>query len=95
MSGHSQIETVRALLAQTLGAGTRVAALDADARLLGALPELDSMSIVHLLAAIEAHYGFSVDDDELDADAFATLGALAAFIEAKLAAADRSKADRT
>ena len=59
--------------------------LNADSPLLGAIPELDSMAVVNLITALEQHFGITVDDDEISADTFATLGSLAAFVAHKLA----------
>ena len=78
-------QEVRNILGQTLQLGQRADQLDAASPLLGALPELDSMAVVTILTAIEEHFGFSVDDDEISADTFATLGTLTAFVEQKLA----------
>ena len=79
------LEEVRGLLAHALQLGGRSAELQADTALLGNLPELDSMAVVHVLAAIEEHFGISIDDDEVSADTFATFGGLADFVETKLA----------
>jgi acyl carrier protein len=79
------LEEVRGLLAHALQLGGRSAELQADTALLGNLPELDSMAVVHVLAAIEEHFGISIDDDEVSADTFATFGGLADFVESKLA----------
>jgi acyl carrier protein len=53
--------------------------------LLGAIPELDSMAVVSLITALEEQFGIAVDDDEIGAATFETLGSLAAFVEQKLA----------
>ena len=79
-------QAVRNILGQTLQLGARVERLDATSPLLGAIPELDSMAVVTILTAIEEHFGFSVDDDEISADTFATLGTLIDFVEQKLGA---------
>ena len=80
------VESVRALLGHTLQLGDRSAELQRGTALLGNLPELDSMAVVHVLAAIEEHFGITVEDDEVSADTFATFGGLADFVESKLAA---------
>jgi acyl carrier protein len=54
--------------------------------LLGAIPEFDSMAVVSLITALEDRFGITVDDDDIDGDTFATVGALADFVDAKLAA---------
>jgi acyl carrier protein len=60
-------------------------ALEAGTPLLGALPELDSMAVVNLITALEDHFGIAVEDDEISADTFETVGSLAAFVAHKLA----------
>ncbi len=77
-------QEVRNILAQSLQLGSRADRLTADSPLLGAIPELDSMAVVMILTAMEEHFGFTVDDDEISADTFATLGTLTAFVEQKL-----------
>jgi len=58
--------------------------LTMESPLLGAMPEFDSMAVVSVLTALEDHYGFFIDDDEIDADVFQTLGTLVKFVEQKL-----------
>jgi acyl carrier protein len=77
-------QEVKSILAQTLQLGPRAEALGEDSPLLGALPELDSMAVVTILTAMEEYFGFHVDDDEISADTFATLGTLTRFVEHKL-----------
>jgi acyl carrier protein len=81
----SVIQDLKDILAETLQLGTRVETLTADSRVLGSMPEFDSMAVMAVIAAIEQHFGFQVDDDEISADIFATLGTMAAFIDKKLA----------
>jgi acyl carrier protein len=78
------ISVVKGLLAHTLQIGQRADAYTADSPLLGAIPELDSMAVVNLITAMEEQYGFVVHDDEINAEAFATLGSLASFVDQKL-----------
>ena len=80
----STLQEVKNILAQSLQLGPRADGLTADSPLLGALPELDSMAVVGILTAMEEHFGFSVGDDEISADVFATLGTLADFADQKL-----------
>ena len=58
--------------------------LDCNSALIGAIPEFDSMSVVLILTALENQYGFVVDDDEITADVFETIGTLTEFVEQKL-----------
>jgi acyl carrier protein len=81
----STLNEVKTVLAQSLQLGARADTLTADSPLLGALPELDSMAVVMILTTMEEHFGFTVEDDEISADTFATLGTLTAFAEQKLA----------
>jgi acyl carrier protein len=59
-------------------------ALNEHSALLGSIPELDSMAVVNLITALEEQFGISVDDDEISATTFETLGSLAAFVQQKL-----------
>jgi acyl carrier protein len=78
------LEEVRQILADTLKLGNRAASLSEDTLLLGNLPELDSMAVVAVITALEEAYGFTVSDDEISADTFATLGSLVGFVQGKL-----------
>lgn len=60
-------------------------AFERDTPLLGAVPELDSMAVVGLINMMEEHFGFIVEDDEIDGSAFATVGTLTDFVQGKLA----------
>jgi acyl carrier protein len=80
-----RLEEVRNMLADVLGLGERKAHLDADSPLLGSLPELDSMAVISVISAIEEWFGVAVDDDEINADVFRTLGTLVSFVDGKLA----------
>lgn len=79
------LDDVRMVVGHALQLGPRARALQAQAPLLGAIPELDSMAVVQLIAALEEHFGIAVDDDEIGAATFATLGSLTRFVELKLA----------
>jgi acyl carrier protein len=58
-----------------------------DMRLMNGLPELDSMAVANILAALEERFGFVIDDDEIDGSTFETIGSLVAFVRGKLKAA--------
>lgn len=75
---------VKNILGKSLQLGARADALTTESPLLGALPELDSMAVVSILTALEDHFGFTVDDDEISAETFAKLGSLIKFVERKL-----------
>jgi acyl carrier protein len=77
------LDDVKAVVVSTLGIEDRADTLSASTPLLGGLPELDSMAVVELVAALEVRFGFEVSDDEITGEVFETLGSLAAFVEAK------------
>jgi len=58
--------------------------LDRDVQLLGALPEFDSQAVVTILAAIEEQLGIFIEDDEITAEIFETVGTLVDYIESKI-----------
>ncbi len=78
-----EIAAVRAVLVETLGIEDRADSLDAATPLLGSLPELDSMAVLELVLALEQRFGISVEDDDLSAAVFETLGSLAEFVDAR------------
>jgi acyl carrier protein len=79
------LEEVKNILSDVLSLGERKNSLSEDSILLGSLPELDSMAVVNVITALEEHFGISVDDDEISASTFETLGSLTHFVEQKLA----------
>lgn len=78
------IDTVKLVLRDTLQLGERVASFDAATPLFGSLPELDSMAVVAVITALEERFGFEIDDDEITAETFETVGSLSAFVVGKL-----------
>jgi acyl carrier protein len=79
------LDEVRNILIDVLSLGDAGKALDAQSALLGSIPELDSMAVVNLITALEEHFGMVIDDDEISAGTFETLGSLSAFVQHKLA----------
>ena len=77
-------EGIKAILIEVLGVDPGKLKIDRDTRLLGSLPEFDSMAVVSVLTAIEDHFGITVDDDEVDGSIFETVGSLCQFVENKL-----------
>jgi acyl carrier protein len=78
------IERVRRILRDTLQLGSRANQLTPGTALLGAIPEFDSMAVVQVVAAIEEEYGVTINDDELSADVFETVGSLTQFVSQKI-----------
>ena len=54
-----------------------------DTVLLGALPELDSMAVLAIISGLESRLGLTIDDDDIDGDAFATVATLVDFVQAR------------
>jgi acyl carrier protein len=79
-------EVVR-VLDEVLSLNGRSASFTRATHLIGAVPELDSMAVVSLITTLEEQFGIVVDDDVVDGETFATVGSLADFVNAKLAAA--------
>ncbi len=77
-------EDVKAVVVETLGIEDRAATIDASTPLLGSMPELDSMAVVELVAALETRFGITIDDDDVTGEVFETLGTLTALVESRL-----------
>ncbi|MGH8606840.1 MAG: acyl carrier protein [Gammaproteobacteria bacterium] len=77
-------DEVKMVLGDALQLGERAQRLEANTRLLGNLPELDSMAVVTVLTGLEEHFGFIINDDEISAETFATLASLSEFVGQKL-----------
>ncbi|MFC0136113.1 acyl carrier protein [Massilia eurypsychrophila] len=78
------LEEVKNIVADVLSLGDARNTMTASSGLLGSIPELDSMAVVTLITALEEHFGIVVEDDEISASTFETLGSLAAFVQEKL-----------
>ena len=79
------LDEVKATLIDVLSLGDAGQRLTAGSPLLGSLPELDSMAVVSLIGALEERFDIAIDDDDISASTFETLGSLANFVAAKRA----------
>ncbi|MBV8665777.1 MAG: acyl carrier protein [Burkholderiaceae bacterium] len=79
------LEDVKNILADVLSLGDAKNHWNESSLLLGSIPELDSMGVVHVITALEEHFGISVGDDEITAATFETVGSLTAFVTQKMA----------
>jgi acyl carrier protein len=75
---------IKRILRDTLSLGPRAEQLTTDTALLGGLPEFDSMAVVNVVGAIENEFDITIEDDELGAELFATVGSLTQFVASKL-----------
>lgn len=78
------LDDVKQMLADVLQLGDDCEAFSASTPLLGNIPELDSMGVVSLLTSLEEFYGFVIEDDEISAEVFETVGSLVSFVESKI-----------
>lgn len=77
-------DDVSRILIDVLGLDPAQTTLTEDTALLGELPEFDSMAVVSVLTALEDHYGIMIEDDEVDASIFETVGTLSTFVAHKV-----------
>lgn len=77
-------EQVEQILISVLNLQSNALPLTDLTPLLGAIPEFDSMGVVSLITALEDRFGFIVEDDEIDASIFETVGTIVAFVKNKL-----------
>jgi acyl carrier protein len=61
--------------------------LPEDGLLFGEGPGADSLATLEIVAAIEAAFGFEVEDEDLRAELFQSIGSLTQYVEHRLAAA--------
>ena len=79
------LDKVRDILSDALGIGELKYSITAESNLLGSIPELDSMGVVGVITALAEHFDITINDDEVSAKTFETLGSLVSFVEQKLA----------
>lgn len=78
------LDELKTIVASVLQVGSRLDTLGREDALLGGIPEFDSMAVVSLLTTFEETYGIEVDDDEISAENFLSLGNLQDFLNAHL-----------
>ena len=79
------IEGVKRVLQEALQLGNRVKAFDETTGLFGSIPEFDSMAVVTVVAGLEEQFDIEIDDDDITAEIFESVGTLTRYIEEKLA----------
>lgn len=84
-STQQHLEAVIEVLVTTLGIEDQAASFDASTPLFGELPELDSLGVVELAAALETRFGIEIADEDFTGELFETVGTLAAFVVQKTA----------
>ena len=77
-------DQVRTVLIDTLGLADGDDITDESSELFGRLPELDSLTVVELIVALQDRFDIEIDDEEITTDAFATLGSLVGLVDRTL-----------
>ena len=80
----STYEEIIDILVDILQLQDRKDELSKDTLLLGSMPEFDSMAVVSIMTSIEEHFGIVIDDDEVSAETFESIGSLVNFVEQKI-----------
>ncbi|MDH2414833.1 phosphopantetheine-binding protein [Nocardioides sp. CER19] len=68
-------------LTHVLGEDHSAGTFTADTLLFGSLPELDSLALVELITVIEERFDFDMDEDDITAEVFESVGSLSAYID--------------
>jgi acyl carrier protein len=76
------VADIKDVVVRTLAIEHRADALGADTSL-ASIPELDSLAILELVVELERQFEITVDDEDVTADVFDTIGSLAAYVAAK------------
>lgn len=80
---------IKQVLSDVLGLSERINAMTIDTFLLGNIPEFDSVAVVTVILALEKRFLISINDDEISAQTFQTLGTLVNFVKKKVAEKDK------
>ncbi|MET0087451.1 MAG: phosphopantetheine-binding protein [Sedimenticola sp.] len=78
------IDDVKEVIGEVLQLGDRIDSFDEQTPLLGSVPEFDSMAVVSIITSIEDSFGIVIDDDEVSAELFETVGSLYEFVSQKV-----------
>jgi len=71
------------VLTRTLGIEDRAESITRATRLFGELPELDSLGVVELAAALEDRFDIVIEDEDFTGEVFESVGTLTDFIDAR------------
>lgn len=77
-------EGIKRVLRESLQLGDRVEDFDDSTALFGSIPEFDSMAVVAVVTGLEEEFDIEIDDDDITAEIFETVGSLSRFVRAKL-----------
>lgn len=86
-SASSTRQRLKEILVESLNLeGTTPEMIDDDLLLWGDGLGLDSVDALELMVALEREYGFRIDSDDLEPEAFSTVARLEEFVESQRAA---------
>ena len=80
----NSLDLTRKIVSTCLQLGSAADSFDRDTQLLGGLPEFNSLTITAIVASIEEEVDCEVDDMEITAEIFETMGSLADFVAEKM-----------
>jgi acyl carrier protein len=83
-SSQAIFEDVKAVVVVTLDIEDQADDLGPETGLYGNLPELNSLTVVKLIVALQKRFEIEIKIDEIVGDVFETLGRLAALVESKV-----------
>jgi len=78
------LSEIKKIIVHSIGGNISIDSLSDDFQLVGNI--LDSMAVTTLIIALEEHFGFMFDDEDLDAESFETTNSLSELVERKLSA---------
>ncbi len=78
-----KLQLTKEILQTTLQLGDQAEHLSRETPLMGHFPQLNSLTVMGIISEIEAQTGCAIDDQEISAEIFDTVGNLAAFIHQK------------
>jgi acyl carrier protein len=73
---------VKKVIINSVGSGVTMDSLTDDFQLVGNI--LDSMAVTNLILALEEHFDFFFNDEELSVKMFETVGSLTDFVKQKI-----------
>ncbi|MFE7223400.1 acyl carrier protein [Nocardioides sp. NPDC057577] len=76
--------SVAEAITEVIGPDHSAGTLTADTLLFGSLPELDSLALVELITVLEDRFAFEMDEDDINAEVFESVGSLAEHVRGQL-----------
>ena len=78
-----KLQLTKEILQTTLQLGAQADSLTRETPLMGHFPQLNSLTVMGVISEIEAQTGCAIDDQEITAEIFESVGTLATFIHQK------------